>query len=77
MGGRDEPPCYVGTEVDTTEGLFPPPSDPQGVSEAVLGIVSLGSVVILVNLFWPLTGQRAIQTPPAAVSFLGRGRMSS
>ena len=30
--------------------------------ELYLGIVSLGSVVILVNLVWPLTGHVAIQT---------------
>jgi len=37
VGGHDEPPCYVDTEVDVSEGLFPPPSDSQGVSGAVPG----------------------------------------
>ena len=37
VGGHEEPSCYVGTEVDGSEGLMPPPSDPQGVSGAVPG----------------------------------------
>ena len=37
VGGHEEPPCYVGTKVNGSEGLLPPPSDPQGVSGAVPG----------------------------------------